>query len=124
MRSRYLAAQLAFLVVALFAVSCPCAGQCVVEQCHKLGAEVPPCHRRKPTQGDASTEVCKPSLLLAAEVRLYSSHATEQPTGKLLSLIASDLPGLKMLVRLSDSARQPRELSVPEAITLRAPLRI
>lgn len=90
MRSSYLAAKIGFLVLALFTLTYQCAAQCMVEQCHDVGPNVPPCHRHNSTKGEAPATVCKASLLLAAEVRIEpSSHPEPMP-----DMLSSTVPKL------------------------------
>ena len=124
MRSRYLAAKIAFLVAALFTVSYQCAAQCLVIPCHELGTKVPPCHRSNPRNSEAPPEVCKAPLLLAAELRIQSSNHLEPSTGMLLSFVVPDLVAEKGGLLLSAHNWRPPEPPFPAEIRLTAPLRI
>jgi hypothetical protein len=123
MRSRYLAAKIAFLVVALFTVSYQCAAQCLVNPCHELGTKVPPCHRSNSRSSEAP-EVCKAPLFLAAELRIQSSNHPEPSTGMLLSFVTPDLVTEKAGLLLSPHCWRPPQPPFPAEIRLTTPLRI
>src|SRR3954463_8620197 len=74
MKPRYLTAKIAFLVVALFAISWQCAAQCIAQPCQELGTKVPPCHGPHSPKSDAPSHSCKASLLVAEEVRTQSNQ--------------------------------------------------
>lgn len=123
MSSRYLAAKVAFLVLALFTVSYQCAAQCVLEQCHELGAKIPPCHRHNSTNRDTPPDPCKASLLVAAEVRIQSSDHAEPPKGMLLSFVVPELADERTVLHLRTLSWRPQQPLFPADITF-TPLRI
>lgn len=124
MRSRYLAAKIAVLVVALFTVSYQCAAQCLVEPCHELGTKVPPCHRSNSRNSGAPPELCKAPLLVAAQLRIKSGNHPEPSTGMLLSFVVPDLVAEKAGLVLDAHRWRPPDPPLPAEIRLTAPLRI
>src|SRR5690348_613487 len=124
MRSHYLAAKIAFLVVALFTVSFQCAAQCLVKPCHELGANIPPCHRSNSRNSEAPSEVCKAPLLLAAQLRIQSSNHPEPSTGMLPSFIVPDPGAQRPGLLPSAHCRRPPEPPFSAEIRLTKPLRI
>lgn len=124
MRSRYLAAKISFLVLALFTVSYQCAAQCLVNPCHELGTKVPPCHRHNSSKSEAPPEVCKAPLLVAAELRIQSSNHPDPSAGMLLSFFVPDLVSDNAGLLVRAHSWRPPEPPFPVGIRLTAPLRI
>src|SRR5690242_10208595 len=124
MRSRYLAAKIAFLVVALLTVSYQCAAQCLINPCHEIGTKVPPCHRSSSRNSQAPSEACKAPLLVAAQLRIESSNHPEPSTGMLLSFVVPDLVAEKPGLLLSAHFWRPPDPPFPAEIRLTKPLRI
>lgn len=124
MTSRYLAAKIAFLVLALFTVTYQCAAQCLAKPCHELGTKAPPCHRQNPKTGDAPVDVCKAPLLLAEEVRIHSGDHPELLSSILLPFVFSAVAGEEFVPYLGLHFWQPPGSPVLLEFTLTTPLRI